>query len=91
MGCCASKSNGVSPSDTPKKRPISGTSNSLGFREKQITVSAKVRADANNNNWAKKTNRSPRRPRPPVKRENFFAFSILLKPIAPVKLLERDF
>ena len=29
MGCCGSRSNGVSPSDTPKKRPISGTPHSL--------------------------------------------------------------
>jgi len=64
MGCCASRSNGVSPSDTPKKRPISETPHSLGFHEKQITVSAKIRRQGDENN--NKRN-SARRSRPPLK------------------------
>ena len=43
MGCCASRSNGVSPSDTPKKRPISGTPHSL--------VTNKFQNCSNHDSW----------------------------------------
>jgi len=52
MGCCGSKSNEITPEDTPKKRPLS-----LGFQEKEITDSSRVHTaevGEKNNNEVKK-------------------------------------
>ena len=59
-----------------------------GFYEKQITVSAKIRADANNNRA--KNAGSARRPRLPLKREKMIIVHIVIVIVIDIVIARED-